>query len=70
MNGFLIWFADSPYASYARVFLTVVASLAIADWAKVGVFDFTNWQLWLITALASTFPVGARLLNRKDKISL
>lgn len=65
---FLKWYATSPYASYIRVFLTVVAGFAIADFSKVGYFDFTNWQLWLISGLVSLVAPATRVYNSKDPL--
>jgi len=68
IDKFLKWYAQSPLASYARAFLTIVASFAVADFAKAGYFDFTNWQLWLIAGLVALVPTTTRVLNSKDPL--
>ncbi len=70
MNEFLKWFADSPYASYLRSFFAIVVAQAVGEFAKLGHFDFSNWQSWLIAALVATLPVLSRLLNKKDELTL
>ena len=66
---FLKWYATSPYASYVRTFFTIVAAFAVADFVKVGYFDFINWQSWLIAALAAIVPPATRVFNSKDSLT-
>lgn len=66
MPTFADWFARSPLASAARVFVAVVLTLAVAQWATVGSIDFSAWQTWVIAALASVVPMVTRWLNPSD----
>lgn len=67
MNGsFAEWFATSPLAAAARVFVATVLAMAVADWAATGAIGFTSWQPWVIAACASTLPVVLRWLNPAD----
>ena len=66
MNSFLAWFASSPLASFLRTFASIVIASAVADFAKVGAFDFSKWESWLIAALVSSVPVLLRWLNPSD----
>jgi uncharacterized protein (DUF486 family) len=68
MNNFLKWFNESLLASYLRVLLTVIISNMVADFAKVGDFDVTNWRTWVISALVSGLPTLLRWLNPKDEL--
>ena len=68
MNEFLKWFAESKIASYLRVFLSIVIAQAVADFARIGSFDFSNIQAWLIAALVATLPVLMRSLNPEDTL--
>ena len=68
MNTFWTWFARSPIASALRVFVAVVLGQMVAEWARVGDFDFTNYKLWLITALVASIPTVLRWLNPEDKM--
>jgi hypothetical protein len=70
MEQFQAWFNESPLASYLRSLFGVVVALAVADFVKVGQFDFSGWQMWFIAALSATLPVLSRLLNPKDELSL
>ena len=65
---FLKWYATSPYASYVRTFLSIVAGFAVADFAKAGFFDFSNWQTWLIAALVALVAPTTRVQNSKDPL--
>jgi len=65
-NTFLIWFAQSPIASALRVALGYFISAMVADFTKVGVFDFSNWQSWAIGAIAIAAPIILRALNPAD----
>lgn len=65
---FLKWYANSPYASYARTFLSIVAGFAVADFAKAGFFDFSNWQTWFIAALVAFVAPVSRVNNSKDPL--
>ncbi|MFZ2992504.1 MAG: hypothetical protein WA061_02200 [Microgenomates group bacterium] len=66
MEKFLVWFADSPIASFLRVALSFVIAAAVADFAKIGSFDVSNWQTWFIGALVSSIPLLLRWLNPMD----
>jgi len=66
---FLKWYATSPYASYVRNFLTIVFAQAVADFVRLGYFDFSNWQAWLIAALSiAIVPTATRVVNSKDPL--
>lgn len=67
-DSFLKWYATSPYASYVRTFLSIVAGFAVADFAKVGYFDFSNWQSWLIAGLVALVAPISRVQNSKDPL--
>jgi hypothetical protein len=60
------WFARSPLASAARVFLAVFLAALVADWTQTGTIAFDKWQTWLIAAVASALPVILRALNPAD----
>jgi len=66
MEKFWVWFAESKVASFLRVFVTVLISSAVADFAKVGSFDFTRWESWLIASVVSATPLLLRLINPAD----
>lgn len=63
---FTQWFATSPIASFLRVFAALVISQAVADFVKIGNFNFANYQLWIITALSASVPLILRWLNPAD----
>jgi hypothetical protein len=65
-NQFKVWFATSPIASFLRVALALFIAQAMADFVKVGSFDFTNLNTWVISALASAVPGLLRWLNPAD----
>lgn len=67
-NAFLKWFATSQIASVLRVMLALVVNAAVTEFVKVGVFDITNWKIWLIGALASCLPMLLRLINPADPL--
>lgn len=62
----LTWLAESPLASAGRVFIAVVATLAVTQWVAAGSIDFAAWQTWVIAALASVIPTITRWLNPED----
>jgi hypothetical protein len=66
MDAFLKWFAVSPLASALRVFVAYVVGNMVAEFAKVGTFDFTNYKAWLIGALVVAIPPILRWLNPED----
>jgi hypothetical protein len=66
MDKFLQWFADSPLASALRVAIAYIVGTMVAEFAKVGTFDFTNWKSWLIGALVVAIPPILRWLNPAD----
>ncbi len=65
-QDFLKWFAASPVASALRVALGYVLAAMVADFVKVNSFDITNWQSWLIGAIAVATPILLRWLNPQD----
>lgn len=67
-NDFLSWFATSPIASFFRHFAAIVIASAVAEFAKAGTFDFSNYQLWIITALVAAVPPLLRWLNPQDAL--
>lgn len=67
-SKFLSWFATSPIASFLRHFSAIVIASAVAEFAKSGSFDFSNYQLWVITALVSAVPPLLRWLNPQDAL--
>ena len=66
MTTFQTWFAQSPLASSLRVFVAIIASMALADWVSKGTIDFGAWQTWVIAALASAVPPLLRWINPQD----
>ncbi len=70
MENFLKWFNESPIASFLRSFFAIVLAQAVSDFAKLGKFDFSNLEDWLIAGLVAMLPVALRLLNPKDKLTL
>lgn len=68
MDNFYKWFAVSPVASFVRHFLSLVIASAIAEFANLGGFDFTNWRLWIITGLVAAAPPLLRWLNPVDTL--
>jgi len=64
---FAQWFADSPIASALRVFIAIVATMAITDWSAKGTIDMTAWQTYVIAGLVSAVPVVTRWLNPADQ---
>jgi len=67
MDAFWKWFAESPLASALRVAVAFALNNMIADFVKVGNFDFTNWKSWVIGAFAVAVPLVLRWLNPEDK---
>jgi hypothetical protein len=65
-EAFTKWFATSPVASFLRVALALFLSQAMADFVKVGSFDFSNINTWIITALAAAVPGLLRWINPSD----
>lgn len=64
----LTWLADAKIASVLRVFFAIVITQASLEFTNVGKFDFSNWQLWLIVAIASVVPMLVRVLNPADEL--
>ena len=62
----LNWLADSPVASWLRVFVSIVLGDMVAEWAKLGSFDFKNWQVWLLAGVVAVVPMIIRWLNPLD----
>ena len=67
MDIFWKWFASSPIASALRVALAYAVGNMVADFAKVGTFDMSNWKSWVIGALVVSIPLILRWLNPEDK---
>ena len=63
---FTKWFATSPIASFLRVAFALLISQAMADFVKIGAFDFSNLNTWIITALAAAIPGLLRWINPSD----
>jgi len=70
MTNFQKWFAESLFASFLRSFLAIVIAQAVSDFARLGRFEFGNFEAWLIAALVATLPVLLRVLNPKDELTL
>jgi len=68
MNKFYIWFAESPIASFLRTLAAIVLAQAVAHFAKVGYFDFSLWETWLIAGLVAALPVLLRWFNPADTL--
>lgn len=66
MNSFSEWLAKSPLASALRVFVAIVATMAITDWSTKGTIDMGAWQTYVIAGLVSAVPVVTRWLNPAD----
>lgn len=60
---FLEWLATSPLATFVKVFIAVLLTAAVADWANVGDITLADWKLWVIAALVSAIPVLVNWLN-------
>ena len=65
-HGFLRWLAKSPIASFLRVYVATLLSLAIADWSSAASATFANWKTWVFAALAAAIPVVIRAINPAD----
>ena len=66
MDNFLTWFAKSPFASALRVFIAIVIGQMVAEWARVGDIQFTNYKSWVISALVAAIPTILRWINPQD----
>ena len=66
MKAFQDWLATSPLASFLRVFIAIVLAQAVDAFVKVGTFDFSNYQSWMIAGLVAAVPVLIRWLNPAD----
>lgn len=62
-----LWYARSPIASALKAFVVVVLTLAVTEWVKLGSFDFSAWQTWVIAALASAIVPALNAANPADK---
>ena len=67
MKNFWTWFAQSPIASAVRVAVAFFIGQMVAEWARVGDFDFSNYKSWLIGALVVSIPMILRWINPEDK---
>lgn len=67
-------FWATPAGSAVRNFLTVFIGLAVEEFYRVGHFDFTNLEAWVIKALASLVlgvsATASRIANPADELSL
>ena len=66
MDNFWKWFAQSPIASSLRVFVAIVIGQMVAEWARVGDIQFTNYKSWVISALVAAIPTILRWINPQD----
>ena len=66
MDKFWTWFAQSPFASALRVFVAIVIGQMVAEWARVGDIQFTNYKSWVISALVAAIPTILRWINPQD----
>jgi hypothetical protein len=66
MDKFWLWYASSPIASWARVFLALVIAAAVGSWALADKISLAEWQTWVIAALVATLPTLTRALNPAD----
>lgn len=64
------WFSTSPFASFLRTFAAILLSSAVADFVRVGSFEFSNWQAWAIAGVSAALPAFLRWLNPQDVLSL
>ena len=62
----LKWFASSPVASFLRVLLATVLTLAVVDFTKLGYIDLAKWKIWLAVAFTSSAPTLIRWINPQD----
>lgn len=60
------WFADSPLASFLKIFLAYIIATAIGSWATSGAISLDAWQTWVIGGLVSAGPVIVNWLNPSD----
>lgn len=67
MKDFLKWFAASPIASALRTAFAFILGNMVAEFARVGNFEFSNYKSWLIGALVVAIPPVLRWLNPQDK---
>ncbi len=68
MKKFWVWFAASPVASAGRVALAYAIGNMVADFARVGNFNFENWKSWAIGALVVSIPMILRWINPQDSL--
>lgn len=66
MSTFAQWLATSPLATALKTFVSIVLSLAVADFATTGAIDLSRWQTWVIAGLVSCVPVITNWLNPAD----
>lgn len=62
-NDFLVWFDTHPVASFLRHLAAITIAGAVAEFAKLGDFDFTNWRTWVIAGLVASLPALINWLN-------
>lgn len=64
-NKFLVWYDTHPVASFLRHLASITVTMAVAEFAKLGNFDFTNWRTWVIAGLVAALPTLTNWLNPK-----
>lgn len=62
------FWAESPLASYLRTFLSIVAFEAITEFVRLGHFDFSNLETWVIAGLVPFLAVLSRYKNPQDAL--
>lgn len=66
MSSFSAWFADSPLASFLKIFGAYLIATAVGAWATSGSISLDAWQTWVIGGLVSAAPVVVNWLNPAD----
>ena len=59
-------FLASPLGSALKIFLAVMLTVSVTDWANQGCISFVRWQTWVIAGLVSAVPVAVNWLNPAD----
>jgi hypothetical protein len=59
-------FFASPFGSMLRVFVFAIGTAAVADWADLMKFDFSDWKIYVQAGLASVGPVLWAYFNGSD----
>jgi len=58
------WFLESPVASWLRHLVVLLAGYAVADFVKVGHLDFSNWETWVVMALAALIGPASKSFSK------